>query len=172
MNFENVGTIKVELSAIDAQWIQKFVSDTKLPYVEIGTRYGGSSLFARIANKDIDIYTIDPKPDWSCWNIDPKEIGINSIVGYSLDVAKTWDKPIGVLFIDGYHIGTAAKDDYYAWEKFVVKGGVILIHDYSFQDKRFKDVFDCCNEIMKDTSYEIVFVPDEVAKTSVVILKK
>lgn len=172
MKFEKTGVIKVELNTLDVQWIQRFVSDTKLPYVEIGTRYGGSSLFARMANKDIDIYTIDPKPDWGCWKIKPEEIGINSIVGYSLDVVKIWDKPIGVLFIDGCHTGTAAKDDYYAWEKFVVKGGVIIIHDYSYQDKRFKDVFDCCNEIIKNTPYEVIFVPDKTSPTSVVILKK
>jgi cephalosporin hydroxylase len=68
-----VGIIKAELSVLDIQFLQEHIHEIELPncYVEIGTRFGGSSLFARLANNDIDIYTIDPKPNWSLWKINP-----------------------------------------------------------------------------------------------------
>ena len=189
MKISEVGTIKAELSMMDIQWLQKFVYEIELPncYVEIGTREGGSALFARLANKDVEIYTIDPKPLFNCWKIRPEEIKIISITGCSLREANKWSKPIGVLFIDGNHKkaqGPMAKDDFYAWEKFVVKGGVIIFHDYS-DHPLWADVRKDCDDVIEENKdkYMVVFKPDFnnpihcasssiTLHTSFVILKK
>jgi hypothetical protein len=75
------------------------------------------------------------------------------------------------------------KEDFYAWEKFVVKGGIIIFHDYS-PESLWKDVFKDCNEVMAETKdrYDIVYKPDfkpikfpeskTTYSTSLVILKK
>ncbi len=189
MKISEAGIIKAELSMLDIQFLQKYVSEIELPncYVEIGTREGGSALFARLANKDIDIYTIDPKPILDGWKINPIEFKIHSIVGKSLEIVKDWNKPIGVLFIDGNHKkeqGPMAKEDFGAWEKFVIEGGIVIFHDYS-PSPLWKDVFKDCNEVMEETKdkYNLIFKPDfnnpikfpsslKVYGTSFVIIKK
>lgn len=51
------------------------------------------------------------------------------------ELAKTWDKPIDILHIDGYHIYDAVSNDYKTWSPFVREGGLIMFHDtYSFPD--------------------------------------
>lgn len=51
------------------------------------------------------------------------------IRGYFSEVAKTWDKPIDILHIDGRHRYEDVKEDFETWSKFVRPGGVILLHD-------------------------------------------
>ena len=51
------------------------------------------------------------------------------ILGYSKNVAKTWDMPVRLLFIDGDHDYDSIKDDFFCWEKHVIEGGVIGFHD-------------------------------------------
>ena len=61
-----------------------------------------------------------------------EELGFDHITfikGYFDDVAKTWDKPIDILHIDGFHTYEAVKNDYETWNKFVKEDGVILFHD-------------------------------------------
>jgi glycosyltransferase involved in cell wall biosynthesis len=45
------------------------------------------------------------------------------------EVAKTWDKPINILHIDGSHKYEDIKKDFETWSKFVNDDGVILLHD-------------------------------------------
>jgi len=164
LGMPETGIIKSELEMLDIQYLQKLVFEVKPPncYLEIGTREGGSALFARLANKDIEIHAIDPKPILDGWQFHPREFGINIIVGTSLSEAKKWNKPIGVLLIDGNHVrahGDMAKEDFYAWEKFIVKGGYVLIHDYSPGDL-WKDVVKDCDEIIKESNYKLIFKPN------------
>jgi autotransporter strand-loop-strand O-heptosyltransferase len=55
--------------------------------------------------------------------------GINIIRGYFDDVAKTWDKPIDLLHIDGLHTYDAVKNDFETWTKFCKDDAIILFHD-------------------------------------------
>ena len=60
------------------------------------------------------------------------ELGIKNlelVKGYFSDVAKTWDRPIDILHIDGRHRYEDVKEDFETWSKFVRPGGVILLHD-------------------------------------------
>ena len=51
------------------------------------------------------------------------------IVGRSVDVARLWRTPLGLLFIDGGHTDAAAQWDYEGWAPWVAIGGVLAIHD-------------------------------------------
>jgi predicted O-methyltransferase YrrM len=51
------------------------------------------------------------------------------IVGRSVDVARMWRSPLGMLFIDGGHTDAAAQWDYEGWAPWVAVGGALAIHD-------------------------------------------
>jgi MMP 1-O-methyltransferase len=51
------------------------------------------------------------------------------IVGRSVDVARLWRTPLGMLFIDGGHSEAAAHWDYEGWAPWVALSGVLAIHD-------------------------------------------
>lgn len=54
---------------------------------------------------------------------------ITPIQGFSHKVASTWDKPVGMLFIDGHHAYKSCKLDYDSWSKYIVPGGYLVFHD-------------------------------------------
>jgi predicted O-methyltransferase YrrM len=57
------------------------------------------------------------------------------------DVAKTWDKKIDLLHIDGLHTYEATKNNYETWSKFLHDDSIIIMHDTtSFES--VKKVFD------------------------------
>lgn len=57
------------------------------------------------------------------------------IVGDSPAVAKHWQTPISMLFIDGGHGVEPARQDYLSWAPWVAVGGLLAIHDV-FPDPR------------------------------------
>ena len=60
---------------------------------------------------------------------------ITFIKGYFDQVAKTWDKQIDILHIDGFHTYDAVKYDYETWKGFLKEDSVIMFHDTeSFKD--------------------------------------
>jgi predicted O-methyltransferase YrrM len=50
-------------------------------------------------------------------------------IGFSFDVAPTWDAPIDLLFIDGDHAAEGVQRDWDDWHGFVAPGGHVLFHD-------------------------------------------
>ena len=56
---------------------------------------------------------------------------VTAIQGWSSEVAKTWNKPIHLLFIDGSHIYEDVLADFDNFYPHVVSGGVIAMHDVS-----------------------------------------
>ena len=52
-----------------------------------------------------------------------------AIVGRSAQVAKLWQHPIGMLFIDGGHSEAAAQADYEGWAPKITFGGALAIHN-------------------------------------------
>ena len=52
-----------------------------------------------------------------------------AIVGRSAKVARLWQQPIGMLFIDGGHTDAAATADYEGWAPRITFGGALAIHD-------------------------------------------
>jgi predicted O-methyltransferase YrrM len=51
------------------------------------------------------------------------------IVGRSAQVARLWQTPLGLLFIDGGHTEAAAQADYQGWARWVALGGALALHD-------------------------------------------
>jgi predicted O-methyltransferase YrrM len=51
------------------------------------------------------------------------------IVCHSELAAKSWATPLGLVFIDGGHSHTAVRADYDGWQKHILPGGFLLIHD-------------------------------------------
>ena len=54
---------------------------------------------------------------------------IVAVVGKSPVVARGWQTPLQLLFIDGGHSETAAQQDLEGWARWVAAGGALVIHD-------------------------------------------
>jgi predicted O-methyltransferase YrrM len=57
------------------------------------------------------------------------------VVGRSETVASLWERPLGMVFVDGGHAEEAAQADYAAWAPHLVPGGLLVVHDV-FDDPR------------------------------------
>ena len=157
--------VDIEQTFSDMEIIRRYAMRIKSPscFVEIGTMYGGSALVARRATKiDVKVYSIDPSSDFSKWNGTQNDYEIDFIKGYSLEVARNWKKPIGVLFIDGNH--DQAQQDFGAWEKYIIKGGYVLFHDYAFHSPK---VIQDCNfgMVSNEKFYRILDKPASLKKS-------
>jgi len=158
MNLEEVYNSlpgKIEQSIPDCEVLIQHIKEIKPPncYVEIGTKYGGSAILVKTFNPEIDVYTIDCT-EAPVETQELNNLGIRFFHEYSERMAEIWGKPIQVLFIDGNH--EEALQDFNAWEKHIVNGGVILFHDYAFHSPK---VIENCDEIAKRKDYEVVFKP-------------
>lgn len=69
-----------------------------------------------------------------------KRLNIIWIKGLSGEIAKVWEKPIGLLFIDGDHSYEGCKTDYEGFAKYIIPGGYLVIHDYIPKSKTFRGV--------------------------------
>lgn len=155
--------VYIEQTENEIEVLKTHIKGISAPYVEIGTRNGGSADLARRTTQE-PVYSIDP--DMSSVYPELLDGKINFIKGKSLDVVKMWDKPIGLLFIDGDH--TITKEDFDAWEKFVVPGGYVLFHDYQ---KEFPKVASDCEKIRENTNYEVMVEP-EGGQMSIIVFRK
>lgn len=54
---------------------------------------------------------------------------VTPIKKHSLEVAKTWDKPIDILFIDGSHEYEDVRADFEAFFPHVKENGIVAFHD-------------------------------------------
>ncbi|MFD3440025.1 class I SAM-dependent methyltransferase [Streptomyces sp. NPDC058685] len=52
-----------------------------------------------------------------------------AVVGRSPQVARIWNTPLGLVFIDGGHTDEHAGGDYDGWAPHVADGGLLVIHD-------------------------------------------
>ena len=120
--------------------------------VEIGSYVGGSAIFlakGSKAGKKNKVYTIDPHKD----SMPIEKIGrevfpknslpffkenlkkenvediVVPIISTSQQAAENWDKPISLLWIDGNHDYEYVKLDFLLWEKHLLPGGVLALHD-------------------------------------------
>lgn len=48
---------------------------------------------------------------------------------FSSDAAKTWNRPIDLLVIDGDHAESMVQRDWDEWNRFVLPGGLVAFHD-------------------------------------------
>jgi hypothetical protein len=121
----------------EAAVLKKYASEARQGIVEIGVLDGETTkLMSEVAT--VPIYAIDPiVPD----SMNPSLLGHEDQIlrnmahykqftffkDFSYNVAKTWDKPVDMIFIDGDHHYEAVKQDVEMWSKLVK--GVMLLHD-------------------------------------------
>ena len=168
--------IEFQLQTKDVDVIQQYVREIKPPncYVEIGTKYGGGALVARHATKEgVIVYTIDPNPEGFLTKENQEKlekVGVVCIKKLSLEAARDWDKPIGVLFIDGDH--EMAGVDFGAWEKYLIPDAIILFHDYAVHSPTV--IADCKGIVRNDRHYKVIYAPplESRIETSILIMQK
>ena len=114
--------------------------------VEIGSWKGKSTICLAEGSKTgsrAKVYAIDPhtgsKEHGNVWTFPEFKKNIAKfghedivvpIVKTSRETIKDWNKPIGLLFIDGSHEYEDVKFDFEAWSPFVVEGGIVAFHDF------------------------------------------
>jgi predicted O-methyltransferase YrrM len=54
---------------------------------------------------------------------------VDIIVATSEDAAASWDRPVSLLWIDGDHEYESVKRDLLRWEKYLLPGAVVALHD-------------------------------------------
>jgi len=117
--------------------------------VEIGSFKGKSTIAlagGSLEGSSVKIYAIDPhmtdveqkffnqsESSFESFKKNITDAGVallvEPIVALSQDAVKTWNKPIGFLWIDGDHSYKGAKLDFDLWAPFVLDGGVVAYHD-------------------------------------------
>jgi predicted O-methyltransferase YrrM len=115
--------------------------------LEIGAFKGASTIVlskAARAGGDREIWTCDPftnpcgadLPEGTCYpefsnNLrrSGEENFVKVFKGLSQDLAKQWDEPIRVLWIDGDHRYEATKRDFELFRPFLTSGAIVAFHD-------------------------------------------
>jgi predicted O-methyltransferase YrrM len=109
--------------------------------VELGVDYGYSSFLMALCQEnpvygvdcfDVSVHGPREDDDYQFVMSVKEKLGLDNleiIKGYFDDVAKTWDKEIDLLHIDGLHDYKNCKNDCDTWAPLVKEDGVILFHD-------------------------------------------
>jgi hypothetical protein len=104
--------------------------------VEIGTNVGKTAIalaYGQKVKNGKPVYSIDiyEHPDIGK-NLEKAGVAdyVNRIVLPSHKMAKQWEKPIEMLWIDGDHSYRGVCSDIRNWAHFVVPGGIVAFHDY------------------------------------------
>jgi predicted O-methyltransferase YrrM len=59
---------------------------------------------------------------------------VEVVVATSREAAEGWARPISLLWIDGDHRYESVREDFLLWEKHVVDGGIVALHDTLYWD--------------------------------------
>ena len=125
-----------------AEWLVRFLNPKVV--VDLGVDYGYST-FSFALPRIGHIYGIDNFVGDDYIGIDDQRLKYNFVTmkreklhlqdymtfieGTFDEIAKTWDKKIDILHIDGSHHYEDVKNDFETWSKFVSDDGIILLHD-------------------------------------------
>jgi MMP 1-O-methyltransferase len=148
------------------------IVDTNGVTVELGAHLGGSTVAMALGCQDrgcsalvsVDMWNNDHagQVNWAetgdlfptYWR-NLRDRGLDGVVvpmrGTTNDVAKRWDSPIRMLFIDADHTYQGVKDDYESWCRFVWPGGIVAFHDYEIEP----GVTRLVNEIKSDSDSDL-----------------
>jgi predicted O-methyltransferase YrrM len=119
----------------------KYVKNKTGVIVEIGSYCGKSTIW--LAANGEHVYAIDPhkgkvsggsmRPTYKTFlkNIRKADLRhyVHPIVKTSLSASRRWTKPITLLFIDGLHDEIHAREDFALWNRYLINGGIIAMHD-------------------------------------------
>lgn len=136
-----------------------------LAVVEIGSHRGRSTCYlaegVRVG-QGARVYAVDPweygpASDFSrpshrqAFHANLEKLNLSEYVeatqGLSVEVAESWQRPIGLLFVDGWHSLAAIKGDVEAWAPHLVWGGALAIDDY--RNRRTPDVTSYVDDVLR-----------------------
>lgn len=135
--------------------------------VEIGvSRYGSSTApLLHVAQlRDGTLYSIDIKDFSNNWS--KGEPNWEFIHGSSLEIVKTWDKPIDFLFIDSAHTYDVTRKEIHEWLPFVVTGSYVMFHDtHRYTKGVLSPILEFLLQYNNITGWEVHFIPETVGGT-------
>ena len=131
------------MGEVDCACLNDYASRVSGTIVEIGCFMGRSSKVLSLST-EAQVHSCDPFGgyEWGgeMWSKEKtKELCLKNMEGIknwhlhhmpSLELAKKWDKPIDLLFIDGAHDKYSVLDDTRAWMPFLKPNHFVLYHDY------------------------------------------
>jgi len=161
---EIISNFTGNMSGLEAQALMNLASQSYDDILEIGAYMGKSTAYLSIGAGDKIIYTIDlwnfresgyenqikkgGKADLRKWhtletyqqflkNMESIEAdNVIPIKGISQEIAKVWNIPLGMLFIDAAHDYNSVLLDYQGFSKHLPPGGILAIHDYVLKGVR------------------------------------
>jgi predicted O-methyltransferase YrrM len=147
------------------------VDHLKGAIVEIGSYKGKSTIALALGSSILSkrkrpIYAIDPfieppfKDFWSNIKHHKLEKFVIPIQKKSQHAYGDCPKTIAAIFIDGDHKYSSVKRDILCYTPRVVKGGLIVLHDYS--SSHWPGVVRAVNDLYKNNKYEFVTLYDNL----------
>ncbi|MGD2084742.1 MAG: class I SAM-dependent methyltransferase [Candidatus Aminicenantes bacterium] len=144
--------------------------------VEIGTNVGKTAIslaYGQKVKKGKPIYSIDiyEHPDIKT-NLEKAGVTdyVHRIIMPSHKMAKKWEKPIELLWIDGDHSYKGVCYDIKNWTRLVITGGVIAFHDYPGH-KRSKEVWKALRKYLFKNPYTYRVISDREAGSIIAFQK-
>lgn len=150
------------LHDLEVPSLARYAQNADRTIVEIGCAFGASSaIFLAHMRQGITLHSIDPFIVDSMGSFQAtqekctrnvrrvlKALGCPEKINqwklhpdYSYNIAKQWNTPVDLLFIDGDHRYGAVRKDFDEWFPFVKIGGIILFHDSRKEAGTPKDTF-------------------------------
>lgn len=81
---------------------------------------------------------------------------VEVVVTTSREAAEGWTRPISLLWIDGDHAYESVKEDFLLWEKHVLEGGIVALHDTLYWDGPARVVSDFLHRIRRYSDLDFV----------------
>jgi predicted O-methyltransferase YrrM len=120
--------------------------------VEIGSYRGKSTAYlaaGALAGLEAPVFAVDPwdlpgnvtgrfgfaaEDTRRAFRRQLEEVGVEHHVtafrGFSRDLAKHWQRPIGLLYIDGSHTEKDVRNDWLQWKRWLAPNAVVAFDDY------------------------------------------
>jgi len=133
--------------SVFAQWLVNELKPQTI--VDLGVDYGYSTITLALPEVGV-VYGIDHFKSDPQTGVHPdqkekvysflRQLELNNveiIEGDFSEVAKTWNKKVDILHIDGYHSYDSVKENYETWSKFLTDDGVVLFHNTKIVQENF-----------------------------------
>ena len=96
---------------------------------------------------------------------------VHFIDGDDMDIVKTWDKDIDILFIDTSHTYEHTKGELNTWCKHV--SGVVILHDTDHKDPIFVGCRKALDEfLLENKGYTVEHIKDKIGCGLSILIKK